>query len=428
MRLTSVGQFKALFRSRFVKNVALLGGATLIGRGVALMSLPLITRLYSPIDLSGLAVFTAIVSGLAVIVCLRFDVMIVVPESDKTGANLLALSLLSTVTLSVLSIPVMMLFLSQGWIDIPRVSGGMAWLVALGLFLSGCYASLQSWTTRRSRFVDVSITRVSQSIFGAAATVGSGLIGWVPHGLYAGRIVNMGGGSWSLIKGVAKHDRPIFRDLSYHSMSRTAAAYFNAARLSSTEALLNTGSQQASIILLAVTTGPAELGHFFVAQMVMFIPLRLLGSSISQVFLPLASRAQTQDELRRLFARTAWGLITTAVLICVPIALIAPFTFGVIFGAEWMDAGRLVVWMLPWSAFQLISYPLSAVMHVSMRQGTHARLSAAGACLRIGAVVLVGNHLPNFAIEAFCIANAIFYILSTIVYYNNISSFKSIKN
>ncbi len=78
------------------RGVAVLIGGTTLGQIIIVVSSPVLTRLYTPSDVGVYSVATSILSILIVVSCLRYELAIPLPESDVAAANVLALSLVTT--------------------------------------------------------------------------------------------------------------------------------------------------------------------------------------------------------------------------------------------------------------------------------------------------------------------------------------------
>ena len=57
----------------FLRAVLVLVGGTAFAHAITALALPILTRLYSPADFSTLAVFSSLLSIVAVAACFRFD-------------------------------------------------------------------------------------------------------------------------------------------------------------------------------------------------------------------------------------------------------------------------------------------------------------------------------------------------------------------
>ena len=86
--------------SRFSRDVLTLVTGTTVSLIITLLASPIITRLYGPAAFGLLALFTSITGILGVIVCLRYELAIVLPKTDEEAANIFGLCMLLVVLVS----------------------------------------------------------------------------------------------------------------------------------------------------------------------------------------------------------------------------------------------------------------------------------------------------------------------------------------
>ena len=99
--MTVARLFKRLApKSELRRGVAVLVGGTTIAQGIIVLTSPILTRLYTPSQVGVYAVATSLLSILIVVSCLRYESAIPLPEDDVAAANALALSLVTTLGMS----------------------------------------------------------------------------------------------------------------------------------------------------------------------------------------------------------------------------------------------------------------------------------------------------------------------------------------
>ncbi|MDN5512754.1 MAG: translocase, partial [Acinetobacter sp.] len=86
----------------FLKAVSILVGGTVFAQGIAVISLPILTRIYSPKDFSLFAVYASLLMILSVASCLRFEIAIPIPKEDSEATDLILLALISNFFISIL--------------------------------------------------------------------------------------------------------------------------------------------------------------------------------------------------------------------------------------------------------------------------------------------------------------------------------------
>src|SRR5699024_12262382 len=85
-----------LFKSSFVKNVAIMATGTAGAQALNMILSPIITRLYGPEAFGVLSTFVALTSVIIPIAALSYPIAIVLPKNDKNAKRLIRLSLLIT--------------------------------------------------------------------------------------------------------------------------------------------------------------------------------------------------------------------------------------------------------------------------------------------------------------------------------------------
>ena len=79
----------------FTQKVSLLAGATAGAYAVSLTVAPLLTRIYSTAAFGHLQIYTSLMGFVTVLVALRYELSVVLPDDDDVAANLVAVSLLA---------------------------------------------------------------------------------------------------------------------------------------------------------------------------------------------------------------------------------------------------------------------------------------------------------------------------------------------
>lgn len=405
------GRLQSLGSLGFVRSVGILAGGTALAQGISVLTLPFVTRLYTPDDFSVLAVFVSFLSILSISACLRLDVAIPLPKRDVDAANLLALSLCGcTVVSAVIAIAI--------WCVPLRIisSAGLSaqhqylWLLPIGVWLTSTYSALQFWFTRTKKFDLIAKTRVTQAISGIGVQVGMGWFGIGPLGLLLGQVVSSGTGISSLLLKAIRDDDVFFRKITFKKMRHVLKRYSRFPKYATFEALANIAGIQLPIILIAALAGGPEPGYLMLATRAMTIPMGLIGGAIAQVYLSRAPEEFRTGSLEKFSEKVLAGLFKAGVGPLVAIGILAPAAFSIIFGKEWARSGELIAWMVPWFIFQFLSSPISMVMHVTNKQKEMLVVTLFGLIIRVGTVAAAAHWLDAYISEAYAISGGIFYL------------------
>ena len=85
---------RLLKRSGFSKSLITLLTGTTLAQGITLLISPILSRLFTPHDFGVFGTFLSIVSAIALIASLRYEIAIVLPKKEDVAINLLALAAL----------------------------------------------------------------------------------------------------------------------------------------------------------------------------------------------------------------------------------------------------------------------------------------------------------------------------------------------
>lgn len=398
----------------FLGHAAILTGGTLVGRGIAVLAMPLLTRIYSPDDFSVLASYSAIIGILAVIACLRLEIAIPMPEDEDQALDLLMLSLIGTIFVALVTLVMLLLAIDPILSALSAVDTALVlWLVPFGVLLVGSYQALQFWATRQKMFTSIARTRVSQAAVGVGTMLGLGAISIGPIGLTLGHMLMSGAGALGLAWRVLR-DRPgLLRRLSLTRSRHTLVGYRRFPVWSMPEAMANVAGLQIPILIIAAVAPPDEAGQLMVAMQVMLLPMALVGSSIGQVFL---SRAPEEYRNGRIGPFTLSIIRRLALAGIFPISLVglsAPWTFGLVFGAEWTRSGEIAAMMVPWIVLQFVAVPVSMSFHITGHSRHAMGLQVGGFIIRVGGIlILTQSNVPFIA--SMVISNAMFYAAAAV--------------
>lgn len=409
-------RIRNISKSGFIRSVAVLVGGTAFAQALTVLALPLLTRLYTPEDFGVLAVYAAALSIISVIACLRFEIAIPLPEKDTDAAALLILALCSSALFGVLTAIILALWPDTitEWARLTALRPYL-WLVPLGVWLASSYAAVQYWATRKKNFTDIAKTRMAQSLFSVGTQAGMGLAGITPFGLLLGQLLNSGAGIVGLFRKAWCQDQAVIRSVDYQSLKRNFREYERLPKYSVPEAFANNAAIQVPVIIIASMAIGAEAGYLLLATRLMSVPLGLIGGAISQVFLSQAPTERRGGNLGAFTAKINANLAKIGVGPLLFSGIIATSVFPLVFGNDWVRAGELLGWMTPWFIMQLLSSPISMVLHVTDNQKTAFILQIFGLILRVSMVLFATLFLPNMVSEVYAISGFLFYFFYYLV-------------
>ena len=398
--------FDAVAGNRAVRAAGLLVGGTAISQALTIVALPFLTRIYSPADFSILAVYNGMLLIFAIAATGRFDLAIPLPDSDEEAANLLVLSVLCSAGTALGLALVLELFGTQlAQAASIEEAKPYFWLVPISVFLSGSFFGLQNWWIRRSAFKVIAKTRVNQAVAGLGVQLGLGGVGWKPIGLLIGQLIISGAGSIRLMSKFWQRDRHLLRGVSGKSLRATAHRNRQFPQYSVGDALAaNAGNQLPMILIAGLAIGP-QAGLLLLTMRLLGAPVQLIAGAISQVYLSSVGKAHQEGRLHISTEKLVKALMFYGASPLLFGSFAGAPLFGILFGKEWTGAGEMMLWVAPWYALRMLSFPLTSVPAVVGRQGFVMVTKVAAALLRIGAVYVGFYYWDGRAVEAFALAS-----------------------
>ncbi len=336
-----------------------IGGA--ISQVIILLSLPLLGRIY---DLEHFAVWglvfatTAIISSIS---CLRYELAIVIPKSEKEAAFLFYLCNSLVMVFSVFSFLLILFFPSirhmlDGGFD--EIFSRLLYLLPLLILLTGINLVVRYWNTRQKNFILISLGQV----FMALGTVGS-QIGYSilyphsPSGLVFGPLVGqvmaisiMGLGGQIL------KTNPAFRIVSFSYFKEVISRHYRFLYYSTPFTVFGALREHATVLILKgfVLAGP--LGTYFFTYRLMRSPVALISSAVRPVLFQATAELgvkNTEDKITRILQVITLLTIPLLVLYCFH----HDYIFLLVFGDKWPDAGILGLFFIgPVFTFMLCNW------------------------------------------------------------------------
>jgi O-antigen/teichoic acid export membrane protein len=347
-----------LFRSAAAMSVA-----TLVSQAVAFAVTPWLTRIYGPAAFGTYAVWFAVVMAVSTVGSGRYELAVVLPDSDAEAAGVLLLSLLvlgGTVLLALAPVSIL----------------------AMGVTQSATY-----WYTRASAFRALGVLRVAQASIVAACSVVAGqlvpnagglAVGWtlgqviaatIAFGRFGPTIARaLRGTTWAQLKAIAS---------SHRSFPLTNAPH----------ALLDGVREAGTAALFAAVFGVGAAGHFSLSSRAARTPAAFLGQSIAQIaYRRVSDLHRAGDALAERLRRAMRFLLLVGAGPALLVALASPAAFSRLFGVQWRSAGIYTAVLAPSLLASFVIAPFAHVPAVTGRMKTAFRLAIVDLALRLAAI------------------------------------------
>ena len=368
-----------------LSNIGILATGTAGAQAIAITVSVVTARLFTPEAFGEFALYSSIAGIFMVIATLRYDLAIVLPESDDSARLLARLSTRANLMVSALA--VVLAFAARPLVLQIWGSETLAtWLPLVGLtvFCTAQVSIWQYWFNRKRQYRIIALNRFEQSVGVSGGQLGLGLAGMRSFlGLVLGSFVGLLWALFNLWRQSGEVRRPVGEDgasapggdgaagagaevADAVSMREVAREYRKMPLLNLPNALVD-AVRTNGIQMLVGAAALGALGQFSLAWRVLQAPIALLNGAISQVFLERMARVRP-GELTALVR----AVMKRAVLLGVaPFALLwvlAPWLIPLVFGSQWEEAGYITRALVPWLGMNLITSPLSGVFVVTSKQ------------------------------------------------------------
>jgi O-antigen/teichoic acid export membrane protein len=399
----------------YFANVARLAAGAGLAQAITLVTMPVITRLYPPGQYGVASTYAGLVSIFAPIAALRYDLAIVLPESDDEARLAVRLSAgLAAITAALLA-----LVLGAGWAFTSLVAqgplGGILLLLPLSVLATAWMAVAGYWANRRRRYGLMARNRV----VAAALVPGLGMLAWAVMGgqalgLVLATLIGTVIALMVLVYGLGGFGR---RTPGTAGAAGGYLAFAGRYRQFPTFNLGMTFVDQLSyalpVLLFASWFSPEVAGHYSLANGALRVPMGLVGQAVAQVFYERAAREQNRPAaLRRLTVANVKSLAVVAVGPVLLVVALGPWLFPLFFGQKWAEAGRFAQYLAPIAALNLVASPISSVPTILHQQHIHFAFAAATAAVRLAALWLgrqTGSAMT--AVAVFSAAEALMTVL-----------------
>lgn len=350
---------KNIQRSEFLKNVLPLVLGSGGGQLVLLLTTPLITRIYDPINFGILTLYAAVLSVLSILINGRYELSIMLPEHDDDSKSLVSLSIFICVCLtSMMALVILVVFYSGA-------EFGSDWYFFLipAVLLTGIFQVSSVWNNRRQNYQRIAKANVTQTASTAISQIILGLSGAQLYGLILGALIGLFSGVLVYLKSKVLKLGSISKEISVKSLIRNAKEYKEFPCYSLFGAFINNLALQSPVFFIGVMFQPAFTGQYGLASRIVFIPVVLISTAVFQVIFKKISVLFNEDfrELRNYLSGKFLLLVGISFPFCVIFQFWSKEIFQTIFGAEWAMAGEFAKY-LTWVAFIKFSItPLTGV-------------------------------------------------------------------
>ncbi len=365
---------------------AQLALAAAFSQAIYIITMPLVTRLYSPDQFGVYSLFSAfIVMGLPLSTLgLHVGLSLSARQSEC-----LRLAKVIQVIAFVMSFFIALLLgayllLSERQKGLPAVLFALTfWVVML---CSALAQVARFWAIRQG-----SIGRANRLLLGNSAGAASGRLlfgwlGWTSVGLPLAALV----GSLIGVTGV----RFVSWRNSLKLIPFVLARYREFPLHATPQQLMNATAKALPVLFLGWFFDDEVVGQYALALAVLALPSAVIGKSIGEALLPTFRKSlAVVGQVRKEWQFNTAVLSVAGLVPLLIIVFFGPAIFTLAFGTHWSSAGLLATVMAPWLFCGLINSPSLSVMTILRQQAVLSKLNAIsllGRLLALGFSALLG--------------------------------------
>jgi lipopolysaccharide exporter len=350
-------------------STILISIGTVLGQAFIMLSMPIISRLYSPEDMGQLIIYTSVIGLFTTIAALHYELAIPLPFSKKRAAELtvasfLIVAVLTCIMLLILYVagaPLLQLIKADSLVQI-------MYLLPIGFAITGVGNIWTLFSIRYQTHKRNALSKTMQGIGQAIAQIVAGYMSlnwiWLIFGQLFGLILSI----------VPLVNIDLFKQINLKSRFAFVRVYVLLKKYKKFPFVAVPSSFIVSItnnsppLLLAAFFGSNIAGFYGLGFRVLQIPIRFVGQAVSQVFLGQSAQAKREGVLSQLVSKIFRAIFGFSLHTFVPLVFFAPSLFSVVFGNDWTDAGIYTQWLTPWLLAGFIATPLSMLVTVLQKQ------------------------------------------------------------
>ena len=401
---------------KFISHVLTLitgnGLAQIINVGSAL----LLARLFAPDAFGSFALFVTVVSFLSVLGGARYELAIMLPETDTEAANILMLSVLmlcGITGISFLLVPVLHSSVAQLLGDAKL--GLWLWLAPIALFVNALYSVLAVWYGRMKRFHKLAAARVLQSL--AIIFAQLALLAVRPGGfaLVGGWVIGQTIGTLILAVQLLYYDgKFISQALDWPAIRAAISKYANFPFYKAPYSFVANASSQFVYVILRIFSGLNVVGLYSMAARAVYLPVTLIASSMNDVFYEKAATELRYGRLETFVTRLLRIQVVLAAPWLVLTAFDAKLVFGFILGPKWVAAASYAAVLASASFLYFLTSWLDRLFDIRGHQKLSLILEFAGNMVSLGGLTLALWLHPEKTVLAVLIYAAIQVVYSSV--------------
>jgi O-antigen/teichoic acid export membrane protein len=382
-----------IFKSDFFKNTLWLTSGTTIAQAISFLTAPVLTRIYLPEDYGMLGLYMVFCTLIGTFSTFQYSNAIIISEDDSTAQNVLQLSLLINVIVTIVS--AVGIIFTRHWISEVYKSPHLEdWilLAPLSLFFAGLNNIFSAWGVRKRAFKLLSKNRIYTALLSPVFSISIGYFLGGPLGLFVGLLISQILPTFRMSYFFFRHDN-LRLNIHRENILMVVKRFSNFPKFSLPADFINNFSNQIPVMILSQVAGQSVIGWYGISVRMLVMPIALIANSIGDVFRQRAAKDYNESgSCRPIFLKVLKTLFLIAVIPFGLLILFAPEIFSFFFGLKWKGAGEITSVLGILYLFKFVVSPLSYVTYVAQKQWV-SLLTDILLVITVGSIYYIGIQL-----------------------------------
>lgn len=325
--------------STFLKNTTLILSGNVIAQLLAILFVPIKSRLYGPELYGEFGIFNATITVINGLVCLGLISAIVSPEEDKEASAIYKVCLISCSTFAIILL-ILALVLSPVFRVIDVNLNYYLICILLGVFLvvSNWASMTYTWGNRQKAYKLMMYNPVIGQVVNFIVVICFALLEIKSVGLIAGAIISQ----LIITIHLLRHLEPLQFKHSINDLKYVLHKYKEFPLYQMPSNFLRGFGSQFPIILMGSYFGSYFVGQYNMGQSLLYVPIALVGSAMGQVHFKQATDIYNNgDDVGEFTFKVVKGILFVAFIPLLICAIFGEVIFRVFLGTDWGLAGNI---------------------------------------------------------------------------------------
>ncbi|HFE1893280.1 TPA: type 8 capsular polysaccharide synthesis protein Cap8K [Staphylococcus aureus] len=394
--------------NKFIGDSFLMILSSGIAQVILIITIPIITRLYSPTEFGEFTIFSNIAMILIPIINARYDLLIVNTKNDRSANILSQISFLISLLILLILIPIFAISACL----YPNFILDFIFIIIM-LFLVSLTNIFTNYLNKERKYKVLSLINVFRAGSMALLQIIFGLLALGSLGLIIGFSLSYIAGITLGYKTFKKHFN-IVRD-----KEETKALFLenkNQLVYSTPSILLNSLSFSVVVFFIGILYTNTEVGIYGMAIRVLGIPVTIISLGLSKIFMQQANDYYIEHgNFRNLLLKFSSILVIVSIILYVPLYLFSEELVNILLGDSWVDAITVIKIVIPLFVIRLIVSTVSLSVIVLQKQQLELILQA---LFLIGTTAtFVISKMLNLTFLNFVSINTIVLIVSYMIFF-----------